>query len=71
MYTCPYCDNEINEATEMCPHCGADLTVLTETGRGAKKMPLSKILARWVPLLSVLIGALWFFLWYMVKHRIP
>lgn len=55
----------------MCPHCGADLTVLTETGRGAKKMPLSKILARWVPLLSVLIGALWFFLWYMVKHRIP
>jgi hypothetical protein len=71
MYTCPQCDEEINEAIEICPHCGADLTVLTEAWRGTKKMPLSKILVRWVPLLSVMIGALWIFLWYMVKHRIP
>jgi predicted amidophosphoribosyltransferase len=71
MYTCPQCDEEINEATEVCPHCGADLTVLTEAGRAARKMPFSKLLVRWVPLLSVMIGALCIFLWYMVKHRIP
>ena len=71
MYTCPQCDEEINEATEICPHCGFDLTVLIETGRAARKLPLKKILVRWVPLLSVMIGALWIFLWYMVKHRIP
>jgi hypothetical protein len=71
MYTCPHCDKEINEATEICPHCGADLTALTEPGHGAKNTQLSKILVRWVPLLSVMIGALWIFLWYMVKHRIP
>jgi predicted amidophosphoribosyltransferase len=71
MYCCPQCDEEINEATEICPHCGADLGVLTEEGRRTRKSPLSKILVRWVPLLSVMFGALWIFLWYVVKHRIP
>jgi hypothetical protein len=71
MYTCSQCDEEINEATEICPHCGADLTVLTEERRLAGKTRLSKILVRWIPLLSVTIGALWIFLWYMVKHRMP
>jgi predicted amidophosphoribosyltransferase len=71
MYTCPQCDEEINEATEICPHCAADLTDLAETGRKARKLPLTKILVRWVTLLGVLMGALWFFISYMVKHRIP
>jgi len=71
MYTCSECAEEINEATDICPYCGADLAVLTEAKRAARKMPLIKVLFRWIPLLSVMIGALWIFLWYMVKHRIP
>ena len=26
MYICRECENEINQGTEICPHCGADLT---------------------------------------------
>src|SRR6202790_5722447 len=26
MYSGRECENEINQATELCPHCGADLT---------------------------------------------
>jgi hypothetical protein len=71
MYTCRECDKEINEATEVCPHCGADLTALTAEGRAARKTPLLKNLVRWISLLGVLIGALTMFIWYMLKHRMP
>jgi uncharacterized membrane protein YvbJ len=70
MFACRECDNEINEGTEICPHCGADLTVLNSSERAAKKMTLRKILVRWVPLLGVLVGAIWIFIWFAVKHRI-
>jgi len=69
MYTCRECDDEINEGTEICPHCGADLTILTASERAAQKMPLRKILVRWVPLIGVLIGALWIFIWFIMKHQ--
>ena len=39
MYTCRECENEINQATELCLHCGADLTALIG-GRG--KRPKAK-----------------------------
>jgi predicted amidophosphoribosyltransferase len=71
MYTCRECDKEINEATEVCPHCGADLTAFSAEGRAARKTPLLKNLDRWVSLLGVLIGALGMFFWYMMKHRMP
>ena len=71
MYTCRECDQEINEGTEICPHCGADLTVLSAEGRAAREIPLSKTLVRWVPLLVVLFGALGFFIWFMVKQQVP
>lgn len=71
MHTCRECAQEINEATEICPHCGADLTVFTAEGLAARKTPLLKTLVRWVPLIGVLFGALGIFMWYMVKHRMP
>jgi hypothetical protein len=71
MYTCRECDNEINEGTEICPHCGADLTILTEEGLAARKTPIRGTLVRWVPLLLVLFGALSFFIWYFVKLQVP
>jgi predicted amidophosphoribosyltransferase len=71
VYTCRECDKEINEATEICPHCGADLTVFTAEGRAARKTPMLKILVRWVSLLVVLAGALGMFIWYMMRNRMP
>jgi hypothetical protein len=71
MITCRECDKEINQGTEICPHCGADFTVFTVEEHAARKTPLLKTLVRWVSLLGVLIGALWFFISYMLKHRIP
>jgi len=70
MYTCRECENEINQATEICPHCGADLTapVLGDDALAAKP-GLRKILLRWGVLLGVLLAAIWSFLWFIVPER--
>ena len=69
MITCRECEAEINQATEVCPHCGADLTQ-TDPAEPAKKKPtLGKILMRWGILLGVLLGALWSFLWFIAPPR--
>jgi hypothetical protein len=70
MYTCRECENEINQATEMCPHCGLDLTapIPGEAAPGAKPST-RKILLRWGILLGVLLGVLWSFLWFVVPER--
>jgi len=70
MYVCRQCENEINQATEICPHCGVDLTdpLLTE-GPLKPKPTITKILLRWGVLLTVLLGAIWSFLWFIVPER--
>jgi hypothetical protein len=70
MYTCRECESEINQATELCPHCGADLSVppAGEVVDG-KKASLGKILLRWGLLLGVMFAALWSFLWFVVSPR--
>ena len=70
MYNCRECENEINQATEICPHCGADLTVSAPgTTHAAAKPSLQKILLRWGILLGVLLAAIWSFLWFIVQER--
>jgi hypothetical protein len=66
MYTCRECERPINQATEICPYCGADLTVpaLPEE-EPAKKPSLAKTLLRW----GVLIVALWAFLWFVLPEK--
>ena len=70
MYTCRECEAEINQATEICPHCGADLT---ESIPGIEdpepKPPIGKSLLRWGALLGVLLAAIWSFLWFVVPER--
>ncbi len=70
MYTCRECENEINQATEVCPHCGADLT-LPPLGEGEAPQPrsLGRTLLRWGALLAVLLGTLWVFLLFVVAPR--
>jgi len=70
MVTCPACDTEINQATEVCPHCGLDLTAsLGERAQGKKKPTLAKILLRWSVLIGVLMAAIWSFLWFVISPR--
>jgi len=70
MYTCRECENEINQATELCPHCGADLTEVIEGVAPLKPKPTTgKILLRWGVLLGVLLAAIWSFLWFIVPER--
>jgi hypothetical protein len=70
MVSCRECESEINQATEICPHCGADLTQLP-TGEpiAKKKTSLGKILLRWGILLGVTLTAIWSFLWFVVSPR--
>ena len=70
MYTCRECENEVNQGTEICPHCGTDLTVPFPGGDGPTAKPgLRKTLIRWGALLGVLLGAIWCFLWFIVPER--
>src|ERR1700684_3823748 len=70
MYVCRQCENEINQATEICPHCGVDLTDPLLSESPAKPKPtIGKILLRWGVLLGVLLGAIWSFLWFIVPER--
>jgi hypothetical protein len=70
MYTCRECENEINQANELCPHCGADLTEsVPGVEAGQAKPSLGKILLRWGVLLGVLLAAIWSFLWFVVPER--
>ena len=70
MFTCRECESDINQGTEICPQCGADLTSLPAGAEGpAKKPSLKKILLRWGVLLGVLLAAIWSFLWFVVPER--
>jgi len=70
MYTCRECENEVNQGTEICPQCGADLTLPAPGADApAPKPGLRKILLRWGILLTVLLGAIWSFLWFIVPER--
>ena len=65
MYTCRECERPVNQSTELCPYCGADLTEQgAEPEAPAKKRSFLGILLRW----GVIVGAMWFFLWYVLPE---
>jgi hypothetical protein len=70
MYTCRECEYEINQATELCPHCGADLT-LPPPGDAPpkKKLSTAKILIRWGILLAILMACVWSFVWFVASPQ--
>ncbi len=71
MYTCRECERDINQATEICPYCGADLTapIGDETAAAAQKPTLGRLLLRWGLLIAALGSMLWGFLWYVLPER--
>jgi len=71
MFACRECEREVNQATEICPYCGADLTEagLPPTGEPQKKRSRASILLRWGVLLALMTAAIWGFLWYILPQR--
>lgn len=71
MYSCRECERPINQASEICPYCGADLTVPAgqEAEEPAGPRSLGSILLRWGLLLGALAAALWGFLWFILPER--
>lgn len=70
MVNCRECEHEVNQATEVCPHCGADLTDIPalEIEVPAKRK-IGKLLMVWGALLGILLAAMWSFLWFVVTPR--
>ena len=65
MYTCRECERPVNQATELCPYCGADLTVPVEVEHASKKRSPLGAVVRW----GVLLAAIWGFLWFVLPER--
>lgn len=67
MYTCRECEYPINQATEICPYCGADLTegTLVASPEPVRKRNWIAIVLLW----GVPLGALWGFLWFVLPEQ--
>lgn len=68
MYTCRVCEQTINQATEVCPYCGADLTTAPadESAAPAKKSSPARIIF----ILGIVVAFLWAVAWFAVPWRI-
>ncbi len=64
MYSCTQCEESINQASEICPYCGSDLTVPTE-GEKENKPKFLKIAIFW----GVILGILWAIAWFALPWR--
>jgi hypothetical protein len=62
VYACRECEQPINQATEVCPYCGADLIVLSaEDGtEKPRKKSLRKVLILWGIVFSSITAVAWF-----------
>lgn len=64
MYTCRDCEQPINQATEVCPYCGADLTEIPfdieSLAAPPREKSAKKIVILWAIVLSSLAAISWF-----------
>lgn len=71
MYACPECEGEINQASEICPRCGADLAQLSEAALAAepaKKRSAPRLLLIWGSLIAVVAAGIYGFVWYVLPE---
>jgi len=70
MYTCRECERPINQASEICPYCGADLTSeLVESSQPGSKPTFAKAFLRWGFVLLPILAGLWGFLWFILPEQ--
>ncbi len=67
MFTCPACEQTINQASEICPYCGADLAPAPVAGRRtAQRKGLLATLAGAL----VLAGGVWAMVWFILPRPV-
>ena len=72
MYTCHECEEPINQATEVCPYCGADLREipLGEDAEKPRKKSPARVVILWAVVLLSLAGIAWFaFPWRLAGSK--
>lgn len=67
MFTCPECEQSINQSSEECPYCGADLNSYVAAG-DAK--PARKSVFRIVLMWGILLAIVWAIAWFAVPWRL-
>lgn len=74
MYTCRECEQPINQATEVCPYCGADLTEvpfdIASLASQPRKKSAKKLVILWAIILTSLVAIAWFaFPWRLAGSK--
>ena len=68
MFTCPECEQTINQATEVCPYCRTDLTARPAgESREDEKKPSTK---RIVLILGVVLAIVWAIAWFALPWKL-
>jgi type II secretory pathway pseudopilin PulG len=70
MYSCPECERSINQASDVCPYCGADQKALADAesllaGKPVKKKSTKRI----VLFCAILLAILWATAWFAVPWK--
>jgi hypothetical protein len=67
MFSCPECDQSINQSSEDCPFCGADLTspIFAGDPKPARKSRM-RIVLTW----GILLATLWAIAWFAFPWRL-
>src|SRR5580692_9685761 len=73
MYSCPECEELINQASEFCPYCGADQKALADTElilAGKSPKPTKTNYKRVVIACGILLAILWAIAWFAVPWKL-
>ena len=73
MYSCPDCEQLINQASEVCPYCGADQKALADTElllAGKTPKPARTNYQRVALVCGILLAILWAIAWFAVPWKL-
>jgi hypothetical protein len=65
MLTCPECESEVNQGSEVCPACGADLRISGSDDAQQQRRSWKKTAAA----LAILLAAVWAMVWLAMPSR--
>jgi type II secretory pathway pseudopilin PulG len=70
MYSCPECEQPINQASDVCPYCGADQKALADTESLLAGKPIKRKSAKRIILVcAILLAILWVTAWFAVPWK--
>ena len=73
MYSCPECEQSINQASDVCPYCGADQKALADTASllaGKTPKPAKTNYKRVAVVCGILLATVWAIAWFAVPWKL-